>query len=565
MRAQLQAAVIQLLRLADNCPGWSCARFRDPALPNLVFAQVKAIAQQLVPLDWNTTIEDRALGIKQRLGAVYQDEVLQSIIAAIGLASPGDDKLAEMSKAAGNQEFEIWFECADNDLIVTLGERPQNQKLSAKELGPLWSDDAGRVLFATWQFAGFKQRIRESAALLESFADSPAGKAAAADDENDFSGTLRRMDERLADAADSGSARLTLDSSLEFQTITHGAAAVRPLSGSPLIRLIPEDVEQVSLTTADSLGSWLATTLDSFEDRLETQSLKYDLTGKNEMAAQLAKLKGYYYAEMQDVRGLIFDEAATVFQPPLASLFGASGQIDRLKASLQLTAGIREAIELRDVPSPEYAVIAAARDPDAAMHFLAELADRLRGHLRGAPLDEGAKPEPRPMDVGLGVPTFGFGRLGSTLADDDGHEETWRVEAEGDVLPHYFAHEQFVVVSTSVRLSKAILAAARGKAKRLVLPQSDAGELIAYGRRPADLFARLIEQAASWSAALADEKKSTIDGELFQSFRPTAENSQALSRFLAGLAEIVRLIDRAELQTSQSAERPRLANDHFAA
>lgn len=46
--------------------------------------------------------------------------------------------------------------------------------LAVKALGPLWSDDAGRAAFATWRFAGFRQRIRESAALLERFADSPA-------------------------------------------------------------------------------------------------------------------------------------------------------------------------------------------------------------------------------------------------------------------------------------------------------------------------------------------------------------------------------------------------------
>lgn len=552
--SELQDAAIQLLRRAKLPRLTVRVRFRDPALPNLAFAQAKALARQLVPADWNATIEDRALGIKQRLGAVYQEDDIQSMIVALGLAAEGDEKLAAMSKAAAALEFELWLESADNDLVLTLGERLQNEKPTEEDLGPLWPDDAGRILFATWRFAGFKKRIRESVALLERYADSPVGKAAAEADENDFSGTLRRMDERLGRAADSGSASLTLDNSLALRTITQGAAPAPPLSGSPLLKLIPAEIEQLSLSTADSFDRSLATMLDNFEDRMETRSLQYDLTGKNEMAAQLANVKGYYYAQMQDVRRLVFDKAEKVFEPPLASLFGASGQIDRLQVRLRSAEGLLQSIELRDVPCPEYAVIAAARETDAAVQFLAEMIERLRSHVRGAPAAAGEKFKPRRLDVGLGVPTFGFGPLGSTLSDSDADQASWRVEAKGDVLPHYFAHERFVIVSTSVRLSKAILAAGRGEANRLSPPRPDSGELIAYGRCPADLFARLIEQVAAWSAALADEKKTTIEGELFESFRPTVESSQSLSRFLAGLAEIVRLVDRAEWQTSQSAQ-----------
>lgn len=550
---ELQEAVVQLLRRAKLPRLTVRVRFRDPALPNLVFAQAKALVQQLVPADWQTTVEERGLGIKQRLGALYQDDVLQSMMVALGLASEGDDKLHAMSQAAGKLELELWLEQAGNDLVVTLGERLKNQQLTRKELGPLWSDDDGQVLFTTWRFAGFKQRIHDSAALLKRFSDAPVGKAAAQADENDFLGTLRRMDERLARTADSGAASLTLDSSLELRAITEGAAPVRPLSGSPVLKLIPKDVEQVSLTMVDSLGSSLVAMLDNFEDRLETRSLQYDLSGKASLASQLQKLRTYYYGEMEDVRRLVFDKGPKVFEPPLAILFGASGQIERLRLTLH-SDDTRQTIELHDVPSPEYAMIAAARDIDAATHFIAELAERLRGHLRGGAADEGETPEPRPIDVGLGVPTFGFGPLGSSSTGGDDEEQSWRVEVEGDVLPHYFAQERFVVVSTSVRLSKAILAAGRRPANRLKLPRSDSGELIAYGRCPADLFARLIEQIASWGEALADENKATIEGDLFESFRPTVETSETLSRFLAGLAEIVRLVDRAEWQTSQSAK-----------
>src|SRR5439155_22677166 len=108
-------------------------------------------------------------------------------------------------------------------------------------------------------------------------------------------------------------------------------------------------------------------------------------------------------------------------------------------------------------------------------------------------------------DLGLGVKTFTFNTQWlSDLAKDD-----LKFDLEGDLQPHYFDHEGTLVYSTSPRLSKQMLDAARNK-QSLQLPAATSeqqGPLIGYGKFEGKLGATIINDVGVWADAVMKQYK----------------------------------------------------------
>jgi hypothetical protein len=187
----------------------------------------------------------------------------------------------------------------------------------------------------------------------------------------------------------------------------------------------------------------------------------------------------------------------------------------------------------------EYAVVAHMADADRAKDF----PDDLARAFFAAFFDDLPESLVKPRDLGLGVETFAFSgevfdRLPHNIA----------IAVEGDLQPHYFLLDDWLVFSTSARLSKSILAARENADQRLEPPAVESGDLVAFGRFPAELAASYLDHIGKFLGAV------TAGGDNVELQGPTAiqfrtDDLKSLIETFPALAEAVRMVDGAEWTT----------------
>jgi hypothetical protein len=536
---KLQALLLETVRQLDLPEFTLWVRFRDPRIAERAFAAV----QQFVPAlgersGLHVEEEENSIHLKFTMGEVMPAEAFPAMLVGAGMApDPDDPDLAAIGEVLANFEAEIWFERLEDGLRVVVGPRlAQDASYPTEALGPLWRPDSTLLAYGKWRITAFKAGMSEVEDIWENWRDTAAGKAVRSFDDEDLLGDLTRIADDASRSADAGALQVTLGDALEAVIHEQGAHPAEPLADSSVLALIPRDVEAAAVTSAASLADHIYGMLSGFEDRLSRQSIRAELRDEAEQVEMTERMTEFYYGRLGEFRRLALDGSRQAFAPPLAVLGGSRGEIKRLEIAFDDADGERNRVTLTNAPMLEYAAIANLADADRGKSFPNDLARA----FFSAYSDDVPASLVEPRDLGLGVETLAFSgavfdRLPNNLA----------VAVEGDLVPHYFVIDDWLVFSTSARLSKTILAAHGGSGMHREPPTIDDGALVAFGFFPADLAATYMEHLGKVLGDLARGAGMVeLEGSTVKLIR-TDHLDSMVSAFPA-IAEAIRLVDAVE-------------------
>jgi hypothetical protein len=291
--------------------------------------------------------------------------------------------------------------------------------------------------------------------------------------------------------------------------------------------MIPADVESLVLDSNRSVPDVLTYWMEEAESRLSLQSLRSGATG--EFAE---KATAVYYKSFADFRKLVHT-AGPLFGSSSAFLITVLGKVSKFDVTY-MENNEQKKISLKDLPMMELASFSPVADRAAAEKRILEIYQSLAKGVSS--VMDSPPPEPLPavekIDLGLGVPTFGFqgGWLSTITAK---HKVS--VEIEGDLQPHYFISGNILVLSTSPRLSKHILESKQ----KFSLPKTHE-PLIGLGRISSTTLAGYLTTISKWLATL--EQQATPD-------RRQLRNIEDVMGAFADLITLAKSLDWNTVQT----------------
>ena len=492
---------------------------------------------------------------------VVDQETVQGTLAGMGLTGTGDGAedakiSADMAAAVLAFAGDATLRLAGDGLLLTVGAAATEGKpIDPANLGPTFRSTPADILWSRWDAAPLKDAVRGWWKLWQTWADKPAGKAAAAKDTDDMRGTLRLWATEVEKLADRGAMRMWAGDAAKEGGGLHMLireedvpAVAEPLTEkSTVVAVMPASAEAYWLDATTDAGSWLSGTLMQFEDRLETQRLKADFKKDAQGTRTFEAMAAGYYQGLDAFRQLAHHESRQRFTAPMGVIYGSRGKVKRFAMTVTEKDGTERTVGGRDLPAMEAAVLAKARDRKSADAFLHELyAAFVDGVAKAAGGDPLPPPHVMPVDLGLGTPTYGLS--GAWISHVSGDVKL-RIAIDGDLRLHYFWVDDVLVISTSPRLSGEILAAHKDPAKRLKLSSSSGNSsLTAIGRIPGTTIAAFLEHTGTWIGQI------TRDFEKF-GLRDPAMNQMA--EFLSAFGEFGRIIDVAEGQSTDDANRVR--------
>ncbi len=522
------------------------AQFRSKLLPAQAMAVVRALAPTTIPEGVRTMDEPTAFGLATKVGQLVSTEQIQLVLTILGITQRANDPIgAEIAAALGEIEMELWLEQFDEGLRLSVGQRPlaASEPYTKEHLGELWQPKTP-LFYTRWDTESFLAKLEDVRKLWDQWRETETGRALSRLDEEDMIGDLDLIVRQLEQGGRKGSLKMTVGDEIEAVVHTHGLPPAPPLRQSPLMKLIPKDVEVAVLDTSSSMADQFSGNLSSFEDRLSTRALQYEITGKEQQAALADQVIEFYYGKLGEFRKLVHEESYKAFDPPMATLVGSQGKIKKLDVQFEFPAGERNRLVLSDAPMVEFAMVGKMRDVAKARRYFAEVWQAFLGEF----IDDLPEPLIRRHDLGLGVPTVVFS--GDFWQKMPGKVQ---VSVEGDLLPHLFIVDSWIVLSTSQRLSKQIVAAYQGDAaERFQLPQDSGEKLVGYGQFPSSTMANYVEDFGELLDGFLNRNgKFTLEGPIFEL---PSSGSPDLKKEMSGIADVIRLVDKMQWRTSDQGD-----------
>ena len=477
-------------------------------------------------------------------------------LSGMGLITgPTDANAGALADALVKMRFDASIERRGSGLRVTLGQSKQGQPLTAADLGTMFAQDPRTILFTVWDI---EKLIKASAgwdAMVQKWAGTSIGKAAAQSQAREFMSSLTLMARQLETAAPRGASRMWgTDNGMQFRLLQEGADPAEALAQSPLLHFIPAGAEAFSADTFASLSARFAVMMEQLELRMSQQEAQ-ERSRKSRPGQpppsddNVPHMTEAYQKHFARFRQFVTGEGVSFFKPGFAMVFGSQGVVKAIE--IESAADPKERFVGSNLPMIEFAMIGVPRTSEQGEQYAQQVYDTLvEGIVSVVNANRGGKPpvakpagsQVVPTDLGLGVKTFTFNTGWMTdLASD------LKFKIEGDLRPHYFVHDGTLVFSTSPRLSKQMLDAARAnQAVQLPPPPAEQqGPVIGYGKLDGKLGAAMVSDIGVWVSAM------------MQQLEPGAGAAKAhdFADFTAGVADYIALIDRSEWRAWQKGDR----------
>lgn len=478
----LQRALSSQLRTV-RLPEFSVsARFTDATTSAAVWRMVDEITAALAAQGLKVSRGRNSVAVKFRLGQLIDAPALAAMAVELGWAAGPRDPLAKVVSAAlGRMNVEASMVLAGSVIEVAMGPRQVAQgEAAAMPVVPAAIPREALVATARWEVGPLRTMVAGWRELWAKWEGTSAGKRTRAADEDDMMGDIVLLSRTLDAAGDRGEAWIWVDRGVHTIVREHGTAPLTPLASDPLGALLPADLVAVDIEAGRNLGQLLSNGLERVESRLAYRSLRQPSEDEDNPRGAVKK-EAAYYKTFAHLRELIHFKAHTFFYGSSAVMLGAGTRIQRVE--LRLSG--RPPVILKDVSVPEVAVLGRAKDPVAALGFVADawtaIGNALAGPLGGPAVAPRLTPAP-PL-----VPE-------ATVRWLDG---SWLEQTTGDTItfddgfkPHVALLDDFVVLSTSPALTRKILSlrsvAVRG---RMSLPSTQA-PLVGWSRIPCAPLAR---------------------------------------------------------------------------
>jgi hypothetical protein len=510
------------------------ARFRKVETARMLFQQAGLFALGLGQAEGMKVLSGKeAVSIQADVGKMLSDEMVLAFLGNLeGLSdTEGMTGIQKVAAAARNLRFEVCLELVNDGLRLTLGPKaPKGAPgLDKKQLGSLYQPESNAVAFARWEARKLKSAAQGWMTLLDAWRETPVGKKAAELDTEDLLGTLRDLSEDILRLSGRGSLRLwTQESSLRLLALAEENAPAVDLAGSPVLTLLPAGLKGFYVHGGESIADLLKATARHFEDRLATNTFMYDLQGKAEQAQLGEIISKAYYGELSAFRKLLLEKSSEIFEPPLALIAADEGRVEELKIRF-FSGGKETRVDWKDVPILEIAYVGRVRKGRDVSKYLEETYATFVGGLLRATgaTTEGLEAQLEERDLGLPQKAQLFrGNWIQRLSP----RTRLSLEVQGDLAPHFFTMGDFVVVSTSPRLSRRITDVS---GKHLVLP-AGAGKQVSWGWLEGKLLANTVVHAGRWLEQwLASPALRGID---------TPEEHEKLRTVLSLAADVARML-----------------------
>ncbi len=493
--------------------------------------------------EWDLSFreEESGFSVRGRVHDILPEIAFPAVLDQMGaIASVEDPKALPLAKAVAGIRFEFGMEQLGAGLRFWMGPKPDTRQehLGPAALGPLFRESPRDIAFFRANVRAMRSAVGGWVKLWKAWENTRIGREVAKADEEDSLDDLRLIQRGLRGIGETASGRVSSGKgALEGVAWYEGAPEAPPLTESSLLELVPGDAEIVMLDATSSLGDMASDLASSFEDRLATKSFQWELSGRYDKAGMAEMISRHYYRDFAGFREEVHEKAPRAFEPPCAVIATTTGRIERLRVRV---AAADVDLVMDELPMFELAAIGRMMPEKAARQSVQRIYTELvRGLFAVSGSKVPAAPELRLLrqqDLGLGVPTFVF-EAGWVRELADGDEVA--VTAQGDLRPHLFLAGEYLVLSTSPRLSRRLVGAGRGDPKRW-LPEPADGKLVAYGRVPGESIGRLYGQLFEWVASGA---------------KAAGEDPGTMGPLMAigGIQEFCEMVDRIEWQTAQQA------------
>jgi hypothetical protein len=506
-----------------NC--YVVVSFRDSQTAQMVAAMMRQALQPVLARVKGAVVGESGVSLDVKLGDFMAGEqAITAMLQSMGLSNDVEgaaprDLAAALADVPLKAEIEVLDDSLRFRLVGRAKESPRELRLDS--LGPLWKPSPSLVSFAKWELASFQRTWLELATQWKDWEATPAGQMLVSMDTEAIADGLRVNEAEMSRWAVSGASVVSYDKTLDLVVQERGTPPSESLSAAGIHRFFPPRATTLVADSTRSFADVMTQQLQGFEGRLSNKSLRGGQTGK--LADDLSDK---YYKDFKRFRTLILKEAPTLFKAPYGSVARAEGHVDELRVNLATRSGKAVEFADEDFTVSEFAVIAHLNSevPGGAKFF-----EQLYGAILQGFGDSGGQSLVKDVDLGLAVPTWTFTQSFWDVTDVDG-----RIEVEGDLLPHFFTVDQWLVLSTSPSLSKAMLESFRGSEESVKLP-SFPERLVAVGSI----------QSAAYGQALKDlERVITVIAEQSKNDPGAHEAISQIEGQLQGVKELLQMAGR---------------------
>lgn len=530
-RAELQAGLAESIRLA-NLPAMRLwVRFRakedSDALFALVSEQLQNVAARSPVLKVRAEAARVTVSFAMSDAMPTQEQRVNLLVGMRLAASPREPGARQVAEALGKVTVTASLERQGTGLRLTFGDAAAGanaaagavgggagKPLAAADLGPLAQLDDRTIVFTTWDV---KKLVEASAKWIE-IADAWSEKLgdeqlAKAPQGANMITSMRMLGVQMAASAATGTSRVSsTGDGVEFRVLQKGLDPAVPLADAPLAKLIPAGAGGFAAYMDASMAEVVYASLVQLEMRAEQRATR-EATGRRptragDLGAQ--QMLEAYREHFGPLEAFVGGDALEWFKPGVAVVYGSQGVVRRLEVRPQ---GEKPFIG-QNLPMFELATMGVPVSPEKGREYY----EKAYGHLVNgfvAVVNEHrdpAKPafaapqgaQTKQADLGLGVPAHVFDiEWLKPMASEV------QFTVEGDLRPHYFEHGGAMVFSTSPRLSKAMIEAARS-GNSVALPpkpaitigQQDAGKLVGFGQFKGAMGVAVFDAGAVWAESI---------------------------------------------------------------
>lgn len=390
-----------------------------------------------------------SITITAKLDAFVDRATLLTMLANVGLVESTEDTAGlPMVDVILALTGEASITRHGAELVVRFGPpRPAESPAprARESLGPLFQPEAPElVAWAGWDMRATTDVNAETAAMIERWRSTDAGDVLLANDVEDLAGTVLDLQRTLVTSPPRGEARVDIQDELRITAVSDAPKTSTTLASTGLVEVVPGDAIAVHLDATEGFGDAFAARLEAAEERLYRDWIK-NLLKDDASATAREELIQKYHLAFAKVRQLVLRDGRDVFAAPYATVVSAAHSSN---------VGFASAGESIRVPVPAFAIfMVPAPRKDAAKW----LDDVNRETARAVFVASGERtPADRPWtiarDLGLGVPT----RVVDLGWIDEVLPAGTSMTREADAVLHHFEHRGFIVLSTSVALSKSI-------------------------------------------------------------------------------------------------------------
>lgn len=501
--------------------------FDSPALPRQALALAKGTMGIQAGLGLQTEQDENSIEINNRLGDVLPPVAVMGVLQQAGVVESGTDRSArDLVKHLLGLRLRARLEVEGNAVWLRVGPQPRrrSEDRPLPIVASVWSPKPDQVLYGQWNTADALEASRALLDAWEAYRDEPDGRtvAAALDDPARLAyfTTVMGVAEGIVNLSARGAGRVTIGQRIVGRLVTPGHQPTPSLKEQGLLELLPKTEGVVYASSQQSAADWAQGAIEWVESGMAAKTNRARKRGDEEAAERTASMGDAYLNNFAGLRRVVSDTLPEAFRPPVALVLRPSGKIDEFRYRTvgpnRTSTGRHQGLSV-----PELAVVGRVRDGTLAEEaFVTVWAELLESMSLRPP-----RPALAPFDLGSGQPAQAFALPKESVNPG----ETLQLTLKGDFVPNTATRGEYLVLSTSPRLTREIL---DGSGDRYALPKAAAATATDYGSCPPEAAAKLLEEALK----------------LLQTIDQEGTNEQGFDLAI----RIVKRLERVEWMTRQS-------------